>query len=742
MIEAPLSQGTGYAVVLGVGLGFSAIMIFITWALRRYQREVMSSEEFSTASRSVKTGLIAASVVSSWTWAATLLQSTSQAYKNGVSGPLWYATGACVQVVLFATLAIELKRRAPGAHTYLEVVKMRFGPAGHIVFMCFGLATNILVTLMLLTGGSAVVKDLTGMNVVAACLLLPLGVIMYTLFGGIKATFITDYLHTIVLLAIILVFAFTTYANHDILGSPGKVYDLLVERALEFPVKGNEHGSYLTMKSHDGAIFFVINIVGNFGTVFLDNGYWNKAIAASPAAALPGYVLGGLAWFAIPWLCATTMGLACLALEGTPDFPGYPARMSADDISAGLALPNAAVALLGKAGAGCALTMVFMAVTSAFSSELIAVSSIFTYDIYKGYINPKATGKTLIMTSHAAVIAFGFAMAGFAVGLYYIGVSMGFLYLLMGVIISSAVIPAVLTLMWGGLNFWAGVLSPPLGFCYAIITWLVVTKIQKGEINVTTAGSDLPMLAGNVVALMSPLFNIPILTLIFGIDNFDFEKFKQITRADDSEFWKVDSIVEELGGSEEVVSIREKNTSPGTTGQTTPTWSDREHENQAEYGLEEPMPAAVEPPIHLEELDPEEKALLDKYAKIARVITAVMAICFLVLWPMPMYGSGYVFSKPFFTGWVVVGIIWIFLSSYLVVIYPLWESRQGIFETFRGLYWDCTGQTWKLRRWQGQTEDKQMAAHGLQRSISHMERLEGEEVESDGVQVTKVEANK
>lgn len=723
--------------VLGVGLGFSMIMIFITWAMRRYQREVMSSEEFSTASRSVKTGLIAASVVSSWTWAATLLQSTSQAYKNGVSGPLWYSTGACVQVLLFATLAIELKRRAPGAHTYLEVIKMRFGPAGHVVFMCFGLATNILVTLMLLTGGSAVVKDLTGMNVVAACLLLPLGVILYTLFGGIKATFITDYLHTIILLVIILVFAFTTYANHDVLGSPGKVYDLLVARALEFPVKGNEHGSYLTMKSHDGAIFFVINIVGNFGTVFLDNGYWNKAIAASPAAALPGYVLGGLAWFAIPWLCATTMGLACLALEGTPSFPGYPARMSAEDVSAGLALPNAAVALLGKAGAGCALTMVFMAVTSAFSSELIAVSSIFTYDIYKGYINPKATGKTLIMTSHAAVVTFGFAIAGFAIGLYYIGVSMGFLYLLMGVIISSAVIPAVLTLMWGGLNFWAGVLSPPLGFCFAIITWLVTTKCEKGVINVDTAGSDLPMLAGNVVALLSPLMTIPVLTLIFGLDKFDFEKFKQITRADDSEFWKVDSIVEELGGSDEIVSIREKraNSPNKTGGSTTP-----EDPMEAEYGLHEPLPAAVEPPVHLEELDPAEKALLDKYAKIARIITAIMALCLLVLWPMPMYGVGYVFSKKFFTGWVVVGIIWIFFSAFLVVLYPLWESRQGIFETFRGLYWDCTGQTWKLRRWQGQTEDKQMAAHGVTRTFSHLERLDGQEVESDeGVQVTKIE---
>jgi urea-proton symporter len=45
--------------------------------------------------------------------------------------------------------------------------------------------------------------------------------------------------------------------------------------------------------------------------------------------------------------------------------------------------------MLGKGGAGASLLLIFMAVTSAMSAELIAVSSIFTYDIYQGYINPK-----------------------------------------------------------------------------------------------------------------------------------------------------------------------------------------------------------------------------------------------------------------------------------------------------------------------------------------------------------------
>lgn len=56
------------------------------------------------------------------------------------------------------------------------------------------------------------------------------------------------------------------------LGSPGRVYDLLVEAGKRHPVDGNAKGSYLTMRSKEGAIFFVINIVGNFGTVFCDNG--------------------------------------------------------------------------------------------------------------------------------------------------------------------------------------------------------------------------------------------------------------------------------------------------------------------------------------------------------------------------------------------------------------------------------------------------------------------------------------
>lgn len=164
-----------------------------------------------------------------------------------------------------------------------------------------------------------------------------------------------------------MIFAFTAYATGNALGSPGAVYDALVKAAERHPVAGNAGGSYLTMQSREGAIFFVINIVGNFGTVFMDNGYYNKAIAASPVHALPGYVAGGLSWFAIPWLTATTMGLAALALEDNPVFPTYPHRMAPADVTAGLVLPDAAVAILGKGGAAASLLLVFMVSSTEYS---------------------------------------------------------------------------------------------------------------------------------------------------------------------------------------------------------------------------------------------------------------------------------------------------------------------------------------------------------------------------------------
>jgi urea-proton symporter len=228
-------------------------------------------------------------------------------------------------------------------------------------------------------------------------------------------------------------------------------------------------------------------------------------------------------------------------------------------------------------------------------------------------------------------------MAGFSVGLHYAGISMGWLYLWMGVMISGAVIPAALTLLWSRQNWIAAAFSPVLSLIFALIAWTVTcAKLFDGVLSVENLGSNYPMLAGNVVALLSPVILVPILTFGFGAEKYDWSTMLAIKRGDDSE------LIEGSSGGEEAARV------------------------------------VLEPP----EEDP---AMLHRASRLAKIMACGMTLCFLILWPFPMYGSGYVFSKPFFTGWVVVGIIWLFGSSFAVGIFPLWEGRESMVRVTKGM---------------------------------------------------------
>lgn len=201
---------------------------------------------------------------------------------------------------------------------------------------------------------------------------------------------------------------------------------------------------------------------------------------------MQGYLVGGLCWFSIPFFLATTLGLAGVALENDKDFPG---PMSAADVSAGLVAPNAAVCLLGESGAVAILILVFLAVTSAASAELIAVSSIIAYDIYKAYIHPAASGEEILKASQVATVGFGIFMGVLASVLNNFGITLGYLYLLMGIIVAPAVIPIAFTLTWSKQNATAAILSPVIGFALGLITWLATAQGLYGDISLVRTDS-------------------------------------------------------------------------------------------------------------------------------------------------------------------------------------------------------------------------------------------------------------
>lgn len=387
-----------------------------------------------------------------------------------------------------------------------------------------------------------------------------------------------------IIYVIMMTALFVVYSTSSVIGSPGKMWELLQEAAERHPVAGNAEGSYLTMRSEDGGYIGLVLLGAGFAGI-TDSQLWQKAIAANPANTLGGYLLGGSCWFTIPFVLATTFGLTAVATEVLPVFPTYPNPMTAQEINDGMAMPYAAMAVMGKGGGIGVLLMIFMAITSAMSSETIAHAALITYDVYQAYIHPNASGNRLARVSQGVVVAFSLVIPAIAIGFNHAGFSVSFLVTACGIFVDSAVIPMFATILWKKQSKLAVCVVPPVSSVLGITAWLTLTHRLHGVVTMATTQTFLPLAAGNMVSLCAPLFLTPLVTFLKPQD-FDWEILKTIRKADDAD-----------------------------VGQAT---------------------VAIEEDVHFNE-----DAKLLRARKFAAIASIVLTLIYLVLWPIPMYGTRY-----------------------------------------------------------------------------------------------------
>ena len=60
----------------------------------------------------------------------------------------------------------------------------------------------------------------------------------------------------------------------------------------------------------------------------------------------------------------------------------------------------------------------------------------------------------------------------------------------------------------------------------------------------------------------------------------------------------------------------------------------------------------------------------------------------IILIPIPLYGASTTYGVAGFTVWIVLAMLWAFVASFVVVLYPLYESRVALASVFRGLVKD------------------------------------------------------
>lgn len=256
------------------------------------------------------------------------------------------------------------------------------------------------------------------------------------------------------------------YCRIDKIGGLDKLYDMLAAYGGSREIPGNYENSVITGKSQGAILFGLILTCGNFGLTVMDSSFWQKTFSATPRATVPAYLTAALAIVSNVWPLGAIIGGAAITMESSPKFPTYPRKMTQFEIDSGYALPYTLMATLGRSAVGGLLLILYLAVTSTISAQMISVSSITTFDIYKKYLNPKAHNKSLIFVSHIACIIFTFGAAGFSLMLHYVGVNMTWFGYFTPLIICPGVIPLIMTIVWDRQSWYAAIISPILGIVF------------------------------------------------------------------------------------------------------------------------------------------------------------------------------------------------------------------------------------------------------------------------------------
>jgi nucleotide-binding universal stress UspA family protein len=203
-----------------------------------------------------------------------------------------------------------------------------------------------------------------------------------------------------------------------------------------------------------------------------------------------------------------------------------------------------------------------------------------------------------------------------AVILLQVGASLQYVYLTMGVLIGSAVVPISLAIVWNRTNKVAATSGALAGLVCGVSVWLGSSYAFFGTVSVSTTSHSLPLLAGNVTSIVVG----GIVTLFGSIirpDNFDFRLMKQKIMIVDAKIRRA-----------------------------------IEHESDEEY--------------------------LKRWSKFGYKFGIALTLTLVVAWPIPLYVSGYIFSKETYIAWVGIAVIWAATAAAVIVLLPLIESRVGI----------------------------------------------------------------
>ncbi len=193
-----LSQSTSLGLITIICLCF---VIFGVSYSKKYQ----GLNNYLLANRSVGVFSLTTSLVASALGAWILFGPASAATWGGIGAVIGYALGTAFPLFILIYLGKRLRKLYPKGKTLIEVVRLRFGKKLFKLILFLTIFYMFIFLIAEVTAVSLLVNYISGTSLWITALIVIVSSLIYTLYGGLRASIFTDNIQFIVISLLLLI---------------------------------------------------------------------------------------------------------------------------------------------------------------------------------------------------------------------------------------------------------------------------------------------------------------------------------------------------------------------------------------------------------------------------------------------------------------------------------------------------------------------------------------------------------
>jgi SSS family solute:Na+ symporter len=454
---------------------YATIVVFlagISWLGSRFYRWIGAPDDFYLAGRQLTPFILAATMTTANISLFSLIGVSGTAYQSGIS-IIWLTWTGNMALVFSGLFVIPVLRRL-GIRTVPEFLEMRYSPGVRSLVGVLWIVRLTFWISVVLYAGVMAAEQLTGIHsFLFWVLVFAVIVVMYTSAGGMWSIVLTNNIGFF--LVMVSVLTILPIAMRSVGWWPGLQAHLPAEH-LTFVV---------TSGKYNWKFILAILLLG-LQWASLDQGLLQSAFAAhDPKVVSKGMVLSALMItpFAFLWI---TPGLAARVL-----YPGLPKPE--------LAIPTLILHLLPAGALGLVICGFMASGLSTIGSNLGAVATLITNDIYGRFFHKDATPKQLVFAARLATLIAGALMVAITYLIPYLGGAVdAYLTVISIMDMPLFVIAIIYGLLWKKTT-WQGAMA---GYLTGAIAGAVLRFGLHYDIAVVT------LLSGGVALVICPVVSI------------------------------------------------------------------------------------------------------------------------------------------------------------------------------------------------------------------------------------------